>query len=42
MLVVGGGQAGLTLAATLGHLGVDTLVIDRHERVGDNQGNCIK
>ena len=36
VLVVGGGQAGLTVAAALGHLGVDTLVIDRHERVGDN------
>jgi cation diffusion facilitator CzcD-associated flavoprotein CzcO len=34
-LVVGGGQAGLTVAATLGHLGVDTLVIDRLPRVGD-------
>jgi cation diffusion facilitator CzcD-associated flavoprotein CzcO len=36
VLVVGGGQAGLTVAATLGLLGVDTLVIDKHERVGDN------
>lgn len=36
VLVVGGGQAGLSIAATLGRLGVDTLVIDRHERVGDN------
>jgi putative flavoprotein involved in K+ transport len=35
VLVVGGGQAGLTVAATLGHLGVDTLVIDRLPRVGD-------
>jgi putative flavoprotein involved in K+ transport len=34
-LVVGGGQAGLTVAASLGHLGVDTLVIDRLPRVGD-------
>ncbi len=34
-LVIGAGQAGLGLAACLGHLGVDTLVIDRHERVGD-------
>ena len=34
-LVVGGGQAGLTVAATLGHLGVDTLVIDKLPRVGD-------
>ena len=35
VLVVGGGQAGLTVAATLGHLGVDTLVIDKLARVGD-------
>ena len=35
VLVVGGGQAGLTIAARLGQLGVDTLVIDKHERVGD-------
>ncbi len=34
-LVVGGAQAGLTVAATLGHLGVDTLVIDKLPRVGD-------
>ncbi len=36
VLVVGGGQAGLTIAARLTQLGVDTLIIDRHERVGDN------
>jgi putative flavoprotein involved in K+ transport len=36
VLVAGGGQAGLSVAATLGRLGVDTLVVDRHERVGDN------
>ena len=36
VLVVGGGQAGLSIAATLGRLGVDTLVVDRHERIGDN------
>lgn len=36
VLVVGGGQAGLSIAARLIHLGVDTLIIDRHERVGDN------
>jgi putative flavoprotein involved in K+ transport len=35
VLVVGAGQAGLGIAASLGHLGVDTLLIDRHERVGD-------
>jgi putative flavoprotein involved in K+ transport len=36
VLVVGAGQAGLALAARLRHLGVDTLVVDREERVGDN------
>jgi putative flavoprotein involved in K+ transport len=35
VLVVGGGQGGLTVAATLGLLGVDTLVIDRLPRIGD-------
>ena len=35
VLVVGGGQAGLSLAATLGRIGVDTLVVDRLPRVGD-------
>jgi len=36
VLVVGGGQAGLGIAARLTHLGVDTLIVDRCERVGDN------
>jgi cation diffusion facilitator CzcD-associated flavoprotein CzcO len=36
VLVVGGGQAGLAVAARLTHLGVDTLIVDRHERIGDN------
>ncbi|KAH7121570.1 hypothetical protein EDB81DRAFT_814098 [Dactylonectria macrodidyma] len=36
VLVVGGGQAGLTAAARLKMLGVETLVIDQNERVGDN------
>ena len=35
VLVVGGGQAGLSLAATLKHMGVDTLVIDKQPRAGD-------
>lgn len=35
VLVVGGGQAGLAVAARLGRLDVDTLVVDKHERVGD-------
>lgn len=36
VLVIGAGQAGLSIAARLGALGVDTLVIDRQARVGDN------
>ena len=36
VLVVGGGQAGLSIAARLNMLGVDTLVIDRWPRIGDN------
>src|SRR5688572_9522262 len=36
VLVVGGGQAGLSVAARLGQLGIDTLIVDRHQRVGDN------
>ena len=36
VLVVGGAQAGLGIAACLGQLGIDTLVIDRTERIGDS------
>jgi cation diffusion facilitator CzcD-associated flavoprotein CzcO len=36
VLVVGGGQAGLSIAARLKQLGVDTLIVDRWPRVGDN------
>jgi putative flavoprotein involved in K+ transport len=36
VLVVGGGQAGLAIAARLRALDVDTLIVDRHERIGDN------
>ncbi len=36
VLVVGAGQAGLCIAARLHQLGVDTLIVDRHARVGDN------
>src|SRR5882762_1468676 len=36
VLVVGGGQAGLSIAARLGQLAVDTLIVDRWPRVGDN------
>ncbi len=36
VLIVGGGQAGLASAARLTSLGVDALIIDKHERIGDN------
>src|SRR3954465_10501100 len=36
VLVVGGGQAGLSIAARLTSRDVDTLVVDRWPRVGDN------
>jgi len=36
VLIVGGGHAGLTLAARLGQLEVDALVVDRMKRIGDN------
>jgi hypothetical protein len=35
VLIIGAGQAGLSVAARLGRLGVDTLVVDRSTRVGD-------
>jgi putative flavoprotein involved in K+ transport len=36
VLVIGAGQAGLAIAARLTQLGVDTLIVDRNARVGDN------
>jgi cation diffusion facilitator CzcD-associated flavoprotein CzcO len=36
VLVVGGGQAGLSVAARLKQLRIDTLIVDREARVGDN------
>src|SRR6188768_1496689 len=39
VLVVGGGQAGLSIAARLTQLQVDTLIVDREARVGDNWRN---
>ncbi len=35
VLIVGAGQAGLSIAARLRRLGVDTLVVDKLDRVGD-------
>ena len=36
VLVIGGGQSGLSIAARLKQLNVDTLIIDRGLRIGDN------
>ncbi len=36
VIVVGAGQAGLSIAAHLTQLQVDTLVVDREDRIGDN------
>jgi putative flavoprotein involved in K+ transport len=36
VLIIGAGQAGLAIAARLKHLGVDALIVDREERIGDN------
>jgi putative flavoprotein involved in K+ transport len=35
VLIVGAGQAGLAIAARLGLLGMDTLIVDKRARVGD-------
>ncbi len=36
VLIVGGGHAGLSIAARLKQLGVDALIVDRNGRIGDN------
>ncbi len=36
VLVVGGGQAGLAIAARLKQLHIDALIVDREARIGDN------
>jgi thioredoxin reductase len=36
VLVIGGGHSGLSIAARLTQLQVDTLIVDREERIGDN------
>lgn len=36
VLVIGGGQSGLSVAASLVLLGIDTLVIDKYPRIGDS------
>jgi cation diffusion facilitator CzcD-associated flavoprotein CzcO len=35
VIVIGGGQSGLMMAARLGQLGVDTLVVEKTEHIGD-------
>lgn len=35
VVIIGGGQSGLMLAARLGQIGVDTLVVEKTPRVGD-------
>lgn len=39
VIIVGGGQSGLGIAARLKHLNVPTLVVEKHPRVGDNWRN---
>src|SRR5262245_10828284 len=39
VLVVGGGQAGLSIAARLTQLQIDTLIVEREQRIGDNWRN---
>src|SRR6202000_2380740 len=36
VLMIGGGQSGLCIAARLKQLNVDTLIVDREARIGDN------
>jgi hypothetical protein len=39
VLIIGGGQSGLAVAANLKMLGVPTLVVEKNDRVGDNWRN---
>lgn len=39
VLVIGGGQAGLAISARLTQLGIDTLIVDKNARIGDNWRN---
>ena len=39
VLVIGGGQAGLAIAARLRQLGIDNLIVDKNARIGDNWRN---
>lgn len=42
VLIVGGGQGGLTVAARLKMFGVESLIIEKNERIGDNWRNRYK
>ena len=42
VLVIGGGQGGIALGARLRQLGVSSIVIDKHERPGDQWRNRYK
>ena len=39
VIVIGSGQAGLSIAARLKQQNIDTLIVDKNERVGDNWRN---
>src|ERR1700680_3241969 len=39
VVVIGGGHSGLSIAARLKQLQVDTLIVDREQRIGDNWRN---
>ena len=39
VLILGAGQGGLTVAARLKQLGVESLIVDRNQRIGDNWRN---
>ena len=36
ILIIGGGHCGLEIAARLKYLGVDALIVEKNERIGDN------
>lgn len=42
VLIIGSGQNGLNLGARLNALGIDTLIVEKNERVGDNWRNRYK
>jgi putative flavoprotein involved in K+ transport len=42
VLIIGGGQGGIALGARLRHLGVPTIIVDKHSRPGDQWRNRYK